>query len=216
MNLKLNEIFSSIQTEGPLAGTPAIFVRFAGCNLDCYFCDTNHEVRFEIDPGHLLTLILDYARSTDKIGLVILTGGEPFLQRIGGLTRALLREGMKVQIETNGTIWPDEGIPLKEIFPFGNYGVTIVCSPKYIEGSTLLIIPKLIPFIHAFKVIMDSHYLTVLSQLPDDVSDKTWLQPLDAKDNLLLTRMSLRKTIALAKETGFRVSFQTHKYVGIP
>ena len=73
--MKINEIFYSLQGEGHWTGTPAIFIRFAGCNLRCDFCDTNHESGEEYDTEELIKELSQYPAKR-----VILTGGEPGLQ----------------------------------------------------------------------------------------------------------------------------------------
>lgn len=96
--MRINEIFYSIQGEGFYTGTPAVFIRFAGCNLNCDFCDTNHQ------PYKVLTEE-EITRETAKYGanLVVITGGEPTLQLTPSLIEKLHQEGKSVAIETNGT-----------------------------------------------------------------------------------------------------------------
>lgn len=96
--MKINEIFYSIQGEGFWTGTPAIFIRFAGCNLDCIFCDTDHSCKYTISVRRLVEKIKQY-----KCKHIVLTGGEPALQINNEFIRLLIGEGYYVQIETNGT-----------------------------------------------------------------------------------------------------------------
>jgi organic radical activating enzyme len=96
--MKVNEIFYSIQGEGFFAGTPAIFVRFAGCNLKCPFCDTNHQTYKEYTEDEICDSVASY-----KANLVVLTGGEPTLQVTESLIKKLHELGKFVAIETNGT-----------------------------------------------------------------------------------------------------------------
>ena len=72
---KINEIFYSLQGEGYYSGTPAVFVRFSGCNLSCTFCDTQHQ------PGTMMSLqeIVQEVNKYPNVPLVVLTGGEPSL-----------------------------------------------------------------------------------------------------------------------------------------
>lgn len=95
---KINEIFYSIQGEGFHAGTPAVFVRFSGCNLHCSFCDTGHEEGTMMSEDEIV-------RETEKYParLVILTGGEPSLFITDTLIQQLHQAGKYVAIETNGT-----------------------------------------------------------------------------------------------------------------
>jgi organic radical activating enzyme len=96
---RINEIFYSIQGEGYHTGTPAIFIRFAGCNLKCDFCDTEHQtVNKRLSAADILAEIQMYPAR-----IVVLTGGEPTLQVDDNLIRTLRMQGRKVHIETNGT-----------------------------------------------------------------------------------------------------------------
>jgi len=103
--LKIVEIFSSVQGEGLRQGEPTVFVRLAGCNLRCAFCDTKYawtggkeRTREEV-LAEVRRLRADFPAAW-----VCLTGGEPLLQDISGLVRDLKKEGLKVQAETNGTV----------------------------------------------------------------------------------------------------------------
>ena len=99
--MKVNEIFYSIQGEGYWSGTPAIFVRFAGCNLSCKFCDTDHDSSFiEMEPEDILAEVKNYSQCKH----VVFTGGEPLLQINKELLSLFERENYYIQIETNGTI----------------------------------------------------------------------------------------------------------------
>ena len=71
---KINEIFYSLQGEGFHTGTPAVFIRFSGCNLKCSFCDTQHEEGVLMSDEEILDAVGEYPATT-----VILTGGEPSL-----------------------------------------------------------------------------------------------------------------------------------------
>ncbi|MDR0938464.1 MAG: 7-carboxy-7-deazaguanine synthase QueE [Mediterranea sp.] len=95
---KINEIFYSLQGEGYYTGTPAVFVRFSGCNLECDFCDTLHEEGTMMTDDEILDRVGQYPART-----VVLTGGEPSLQIDDELIRRLHAAGKYVTIETNGT-----------------------------------------------------------------------------------------------------------------
>lgn len=110
---KINEIFYSLQGEGFHTGTPAVFVRFSGCNLKCIFCDTDHVPGIMMAEEEILLEILKY-----PAGMVVLTGGEPGLSVDKRLVDLLHREGKYVCIETNGT----------QLLPSNIDWVT--CSPK--------------------------------------------------------------------------------------
>lgn len=95
---KINEIFYSLQGEGYHTGTPAVFIRFSGCNLKCSFCDTRHEEGVLMSDDEILAEVKKYPAV-----MVILTGGEPSLWIDSGFIDRLHRVGKYVCIETNGT-----------------------------------------------------------------------------------------------------------------
>ena len=98
--MRVNEIFYSIQGEGAHAGTPAIFIRFSGCNLKCPFCDTDFSSYKEMTEDE----IIDAMRQlTDKCHNVVITGGEPTLQIDSVFVAKLHINGYIVAMESNGT-----------------------------------------------------------------------------------------------------------------
>jgi 7-carboxy-7-deazaguanine synthase len=101
-SLALCELFESIAGESSLAGLPAVFIRLAGCNLRCAWCDT----RRSWEPGWPLDLTELVARVVGRRPrLVVITGGEPLLQpQTPALCRRLLQAGKRVQVETNGSL----------------------------------------------------------------------------------------------------------------
>jgi len=104
--LKIVEIFPSVQGEGLRQGEPTIFVRLAGCNLRCSFCDTKYawEGGREIAVAEILRRI-QKIRGRFPADWVCLTGGEPLLQDLRSLIRGLKKEGLKIQVETNATVF---------------------------------------------------------------------------------------------------------------
>lgn len=97
---RVNEIFYSLQGEGYHSGTPAVFVRFSGCNLHCAFCDTQHQ------QGIMMSLqeIVDEVNKYPVASLVVLTGGEPSLFINEAFVEELKQKtGKRIAIETNGT-----------------------------------------------------------------------------------------------------------------
>ena len=97
----INEIFYSLQGEGFHTGRPAVFVRFAGCNLRCPFCDTDFSHSEPMTAEQIARRVFDY--STHPHTLIVLTGGEPSLQVDNELVDALHAHQQTVAIETNGT-----------------------------------------------------------------------------------------------------------------
>lgn len=120
----LVEIFKSLQGEGRNMGRPCVFVRFAGCNLKCPWCDTDVTKRFEVSLDELLAELGQY-----KAKSVILTGGEPTIQAgMPELVAALKKAGYWIGVETNGTNDADW-------FGFVDY---VACSPK--RGASLSLV----------------------------------------------------------------------------
>lgn len=115
--MRINEIFYSLQGEGRYTGHAVVFVRFAGCNLNCEFCDTKHQSYKEYTNEEILREIKKYA-PCDR---VVLTGGEPTLQITEEFLDLLVENGYFINIETNGTR------PL----PTSCDVHWIVCSPKF-------------------------------------------------------------------------------------
>ena len=95
---RVNEIFYSVQAEGRNAGRAAAFVRFSGCNLDCPFCDTNHEASVEMTASEIDRAVAELAPAG---AMVVFTGGEPTLQLSDDEE---LCTGRFRAIETNGII----------------------------------------------------------------------------------------------------------------
>ena len=103
MNYDLVEIFESLQGEGRNTGRPVVFVRFAGCNLACPWCDTDVRKKFSVSREELIAEVKSY-----KAKSVILTGGEPTLvKEMPELISALKAEGYWIAVETNGTNAPE-------------------------------------------------------------------------------------------------------------
>lgn len=119
MQYDLVEIFESLQGEGRNMGRPCIFVRFAGCNLSCPWCDTDRQKRFSLTLDELLSEIRGH-----KPKSIILTGGEPTLVKdMPPLIAALKAKGYWIAVETNGTASRDDA-------PWLDFIDYVACSPK--------------------------------------------------------------------------------------
>ena len=99
MKYPVNEIFESIQFEGERCGTRNIFIRLAGCNMDCPFCDTNTEDSVKLSVKEIVHILKNYLSCSN----VILTGGEPMIHDLALLLSALKAEGYYVAMESNGS-----------------------------------------------------------------------------------------------------------------
>ena len=111
---KVNEIFCSLQGEGYWTGTPMVFVRLSGCNLQCPFCDTSHQEGWPMQAEEIVASVRSFGGAATR---VCLTGGEPLLQADGQLTDALHAAGYKLHLETNGTCAVPEGIDWVTVSP---------------------------------------------------------------------------------------------------
>ena len=147
---KINEIFYSLQGEGYHTGTPAVFIRFSGCNLKCDFCDTRHEEGEMMTDEDIVNEIGKYPAV-----MVILTGGEPSLWIDDAFIDLLHRAGKYVCIETNGTK------PLPAAIDW------VTCSPK--QGVNLAL-----NRMDEVKVVYEGKNIDVYEQLP---AEHFFLQP---------------------------------------
>jgi 7-carboxy-7-deazaguanine synthase len=207
----VKEIFYTLQGEGANAGTPAVFCRFAGCNLwsgreqdrstaVCAFCDTdfvgtNGTGGGKFDTAEdLARACRDAARSnTDAPKFVVLTGGEPMLQVDQDLIDALHGEGFRIAIETNGSL------PVLDTIDW------ICVSPK--AGSDLRQRHG-----HELKLVFPQAGIDPAMYL-DLNFEQRFLQPMDGPDQ----RINTEATIAYCKANPvWRLSVQTHKLLGIP
>lgn len=126
MKRRINEIFYSLQGEGHFTGTPAVFIRFSGCNLKCSFCDTSHEEGMLMTEEEIVKEACKYPATH-----VVLTGGEPSIHITSTLVEMLKNNGKFVQIETNGT----NELPINIDW--------ITCSPKPNSTPVLLNVNEL-------------------------------------------------------------------------
>jgi len=221
--LQVHSIFKTIQGEGPFAGTPAIFIRLAGCNLMCPNCDTDYtSSRRYMSFDDIIKKVteLDDTSFTD---LIVITGGEPFRQDIKGLMCGLSECGYFVQVETNGTIEP----PLELVYNkniSSRHGIYVVCSPK-----TPSINPYYSRISCAFKYVMgysESEHdglpfnvlglgLTKQVARPDEkFTGLIYLQPEDSKDPKQ-NELNQKACIESCLKHGYIFCLQVHKYIGV-
>lgn len=206
--LEVKSIFPTLQGEGPYVGWPAVFVRLGGCNLACDFCDTDFEDFKSTGVAEIIAQVREYSSLLrgGEIKLVVITGGEPLRQNIAPLCEALLEEGFKIQIETNGTLY--RALP-KE--------VDIICSPKNTGQGYFPVRGDLLSSIRAFKFI-----ISTTNPLYNHVADvgqalyntPVYVQPMDEYDEEK-NNQNRRLALALAQTHGYRLSLQLHKILGI-
>jgi len=115
--VRIAETFASLQGEGMLAGVPSFFIRTTGCNLRCAWCDTPYTSWAPEGTRVSVADLVGRARVAGRHHIVV-TGGEPLLQReIGALTRALRVAGFHVTVETAGTLAPELDCNLLSLSP---------------------------------------------------------------------------------------------------
>lgn len=213
MTYAVKEIFYSLQGEGAYAGRPALFCRFAGCNLwsgreedrtnaPCTFCDTDFVGvdgegggKFETADALADALAARWPGISPLNRFVVCTGGEPLLQLDQALVDALHARRFEIAVETNGTQVPPVGIEWMCVSPKG--GEPLVVE----EGDELkLVYPQPEP-----------------DAQPDRFEhlafDNFFLQPLDGPDLEANTRACVEYCKA---HPHWRLSLQTHKFLGIP
>jgi len=216
--LVIKEVFPTIQGEGIYAGRPAVFVRLAGCNLQCPGCDTNYtegtsEWMFKDLLAEVDGLAYEYKQS---IKLVVITGGEPFNQNFSLFANGLLWRGYDVQVETNGSY-------LHREFPKSTLEqIEIVCSPKGAINEDLE------HFIDAYKYILREGEIDELDGLPTSSlyykkrpgrprhrNRRVFVQPMDEQDETK-NKQNVRVACQSAMKFGYYLSVQMHKLVGMP
>jgi organic radical activating enzyme len=198
--MRVNETFLSLQGEGHFTGTPAFFLRLAGCNLKCPFCDTNHQSYCEMSEDEIIEEV-----SRHKPRHIVITGGEPALQLTKSLVDKLHEAGFFIQVETNGTLPLPEGIDW------------VTCSPKSPLPASLMGegYPHEIKVLFMGKETAPESVLRSLSIDGKGGGPSLYLQPLDTGDEEK-NRIILRDTIAyILEHPKWSLSLQTHKMLGI-
>jgi 7-carboxy-7-deazaguanine synthase len=209
MSYAVKEIFYTLQGEGAQAGRPAVFCRFAGCNLwsgreedradaVCRFCDTD----FVGTDGTKGGRFPDAATLADAVSgewpgggkpFVVCTGGEPLLQIDAALVAALHERGFEVAVETNGTIAP------------APEGLDWICvSPK--AGAPLRLLEG-----HELKLVIPQPGIA-LEALEQLKFTRFSVQPMDGPDVVANTKIAVE--ICLERPR-WQLSLQTHKLLGI-
>jgi 7-carboxy-7-deazaguanine synthase len=190
--LQLVEIFYTVQGEGTHTGTPAVFVRLAGCNLACRFCDTDYALRYFASVDDVVARVGELGADCP---MVELTGGEPLAQsECVALVEALRRDGRRVHIESNGTI--------ESVLP---EDVWLTVSPKERLAA------KMAARANEAKLIVDGRVPREWVQaFPPDTP--MFLQPEGNKP----ANVALAYEAAKAEPRRFRLSLQTHKFIGVP
>jgi len=213
MSYAVKEIFYTLQGEGANTGRPAVFCRFAGCNLwsgreadraraVCGFCDTDFVGvdgpgggKFPSARALAAAVAAAWPGGEPASGrpLVVCTGGEPLLQLDGPLLDALHAEGFEIAVESNGTLPPPDGIDWLCVSP--KAGAPLVA----VEGDELkLVYPQDGAAPARYEGLAFRHF---------------FLQPMDGPELEANTRAALAYCLSHPR---WRLSLQTHKLLGIP
>ena len=211
MSYTVKEIFYTLQGEGTHAGRPAVFCRFAGCNLwngreedraqaVCRFCDTDfvgHDGtlggKFDSAEALAQRVASVWPAHSPAQRFTVLTGGEPLLQVDPALIEALHSAGFEVAVETNGTVAAPAGLDWICVSP--KAGAPLV----QMRGDELKVV-----------VPQDGLDLDALARLP---FTHRRLQPMDGPARLANTEQAVQYCM---QHPQWRLSLQTHKYIGIP
>jgi 7-carboxy-7-deazaguanine synthase (Cx14CxxC type) len=209
MTYTVKEIYYTLQGEGAQAGRPAVFLRFAGCNLwsgreahreraMCRFCDTDFVGTDGPGGGKFATaaeLAAAVAARWPGGGspLVVCTGGEPLLQLDAPLVATLHARGFEVAVETNGTRTPPPGLDWICVSPKAGAGLALTAGDEL-----KLVYPQEGAPPEAFEGLDFRHFL---------------LQPMDGPDQARNTEAAARYCL---EHPRWRLSLQTHKLLGLP
>ena len=190
------EIFHSVQGEGYHTGIPHVFVRFGNCNLRCEWCDTNFLEYKMRDLEDIVSEVSSY--NCDR---VIFTGGEPALQDLGSIGMELKKLGLHISIETNGTIPVDPIIDWICVSPKDQLYPDAVIRQR--SGNEL-------------KVVYCGQDLSMYDELRTGF-EHHFLQPCYMEaESVESNGSSFRMVESLVKRTpGWRLSLQTHKWMGV-
>ena len=210
MAYSVKEIFYTLQGEGANTGRPAVFCRFAGCNLwtgreadrpdaTCRFCDTDFVGtdgpgggKFET-PDKLADAVAARWAGDPENRLVVCTGGEPLLQLDPPLIEALHARGFSIAVESNGTVAAPAGIDWLCVSPKSDAPLA------QLSGHELkLVYPQMGVDPARFEHLDFGRFS---------------LQPVDGPDREAATRACIDYCLSHPR---WRLSLQTHKYLGIP
>lgn len=192
--MKVNEIFYSLQGEGYHSGTPAVFVRFSGCNLRCPFCDTQHEEGIEMSEAEIVEAVKTYPAS-----LVVVTGGEPAMQLTEGLVDTLHAAGKYVSVETNGTLPLPKNVDWITLSPKDSW-VGSQAAPVLSHADEL-------------KLLFDGRHEP--SQYSHIAVAHRFLQPCDMGNDARNAEIMQATVDYIKKNPAWRLSLQIHKILKI-
>lgn len=192
------EAFATVQGEGAHTGTPSWFIRLGGCDVGCVWCDVKESWDADAHPRQsveeLVAAAVDSGRKT-----VVVTGGEPAMHNLAPLTDALRAAGLTVHIETSGA------------HPLTGTWDWVTLSPKKFKACR----EDVYPLADELKVVVFHRSdMDWAAEHAEHVREDCglFLQPeWDRRDDATFWILSW-----IAARPGWRISLQTHKYIGIP
>ena len=190
------EIFHSVQGEGFHAGIPHVFIRFGNCNLRCEWCDTDFLTFEEMEVNEIVEEVLSFG--CDR---VIFTGGEPAMQDLSTIGMELKKHNISLSIETNGTIIVDPIIDWICVSPKDQMYPNV--SIKQVVGDEL-------------KVVYCGQDLSMYDSLKSGFNHH-FIQPCYMEEESVEENgRSFQLAEKIVKENeGWRLSLQTHKWMGV-
>jgi len=193
---RINDIFYSLQGEGHNTGRAAVFIRFAGCNLRCSFCDTEFDTYREMSDEEILEAISQYPAR-----FVVLTGGEPTLQVDEAFVELLHQHGYEVAMESNGTRPAPQNLDWLTVSPKVRSEKLEVKSEKLADELKVVFDETTAP--ESYLSLLTSHFSPLL-----------FLQPCDTGDAARNEAIVARCVEYIKEHPWWRLSLQTHKLVG--
>ncbi|NBC83285.1 MAG: radical SAM protein [Bacteroidetes bacterium] len=194
MKYRVNEIFFSLQGEGFNQGKEVIFIRLAGCNLSCVWCDTNYHPYTEYTVEEIMEEIAKYPCQS-----ILLTGGEPSAQPLNELLNALKAKAYWIAIETNGTI---------SLERYNGQIDYITVSPKKHINQF---------YADELRVVNDKLNVDYLSSLETKIqATDHFISPLE-ENGIMNIEDSMRLVAQMNKHSNnrWRLSLQLHKLIGM-
>ena len=192
------EHFYTLQGEGFHQGKAAYFIRLAGCDVGCVWCDVKDSWDVERHPKMAVELLASKVKET-AAEIVVVTGGEPLMHELIELTTVLREAGLKTHIETSGA------------YPLTGEWDWICLSPKKFKSP----LPEILPLAHELKiVIFNRSDLDWAEKYAPLVSPncKLFLQPEWDKASIITPLI-----ISYIKENPqWELSLQIHKYINVP
>jgi organic radical activating enzyme len=196
--LPVMEHFYTLQGEGVHQGKAAYFIRLAGCDVGCVWCDVKESWEADKHPVYSIEELLQFVTATPA-RIVVITGGEPLLHDLASLTEALHRAGLRIHIETSGSS------------PLSGELDWITLSPKKFKAP----LANLLPFASELKIVVFNK--------TDFAWAESWAAQVSPECRLFLQpEWSKREQMTpmivdyIKANPQWQLSLQTHKYINVP